>query len=104
MTDWSVKQYSFFANSHHSFNILSGSVSSGKTYIANIKFLKQIYEAPENSLLVLIGKTSESVKDNVVRYLMEMDTGLTLNETKMPMRLYCKTNRVEVACAGGDNE
>ena len=104
MIKWSPKQKSFFANSYHSFNILSGSVSSGKTYISNARWLYQIYQSPPESLLVMIGKTSESLKDNCIRYIMQMDEGLTLNETKMPMRLHCKANGVEVACAGGDNE
>lgn len=104
MIEWSDKQKSFFANSEHSFNILSGSVSSGKTYISNLRWYKHICEAPKGSLLVMIGKTSESLRDNCIRYLMEMDNGFTLDETKMPMRLHCRSNDVEVACAGGDNE
>jgi len=104
MIEWSDKQKSFFANSYHSFNILSGAVSSGKTYISNLRWYKHICDAPNNSLLVMIGKTSESLKDNCIRWIMDMDNGLTLDETKMPMRLYSRHNNVEVACAGGDNE
>jgi PBSX family phage terminase large subunit len=104
MIDWSDKQKSFFANSDHSFNILSGSVSSGKTYISNLRWYRHICEAPKNSLLVMIGKTAESLRDNCIRYLMDMDNNFSLDETKQPMRLYCKPNNVEVACAGGDNE
>lgn len=104
MIEWSDKQKSFFANSEHSFNILSGSVSSGKTYISNLRWYRHICEAPNNSLLVMIGKTSESLRDNCIRYLMEMDNNFSLDETKMPMRLKCRSNNVEVACAGGDNE
>jgi PBSX family phage terminase large subunit len=104
MIEWSDKQKSFFANSYHSFNIMSGSVSSGKTYISNLRWYKHICDAPQNSLLVMIGKTSESLRDNCIRYLMEMDNNFSLDETKMPMRLKCRANNVEVACAGGDNE
>jgi PBSX family phage terminase large subunit len=104
MIEWSDKQKSFLANSDHSFNILSGSVSSGKTYISNLRWYKHICEAPKNSLLVMIGKTSESLRDNCIRYLMEMDNNFSLDETKMPMRLHCRANNVDVACAGGDNE
>jgi len=104
MIDWSDKQKSFFANSYHSFNIMSGAVSSGKTYISNLRWYKHILEAPKNSLLVMIGKTGESLRDNCIRYLMEMDGSFSLDETKVPMRLYSHHNTVEVACCGGDNE
>jgi len=103
MIAWSPKQKNFFANSYNNINILSGSVSSGKTYISNVRWLKHIYDAPQNSLLIAVGKTSETLKDNVIRPIMEMDQGFELNETKVPMRLYCKANNVEVACGGGDN-
>jgi len=100
---WSDKQLDFFANSYANINILSGSVSSGKTFISNIRWLKAIYDTPPNSLLIAVGKTSESLKDNVIKPIMEMDMGFHLNETKVPMRLYSNTG-VEVACGGGDNE
>jgi PBSX family phage terminase large subunit len=104
MIEWSDKQKSFFANSYHSFNILSGAVSSGKTFISNLRWYKHICDAPNNSLLVMIGKTAESLRDNCIKWIMDMDNGITLDETKVPMRLYCSHNNVEVACAGGDNE
>lgn len=101
--EWSVQQRSFFSNSEHNINILSGSVSSGKTFISNLRFLRMIYEAPRGSLLVAIGRTTETLKDNVIDPIMKLDDNNLLTLSKNPLRIYCASNGVEVACCGGDN-
>lgn len=100
---FSDTQQSFFANSYHNINILSGSVSSGKTFISNLRFLKQIYDSPKNSLLIAIGKTSETIKDNVIDPIIVLDGGRDLILKLSPLRIYCKSNRCTVVCCGGSD-
>jgi len=99
----SDKQLDYLKTSDHSFNIESGAVSSGKTFIQILRWYEHIYLAPDNCLLLMSGKTSESLYDNVIREL------LTLNPTDIimhsnPLRLKVLSKNIEIACADTHNE
>ena len=83
---------------------MSGAVSSGKTFISNLRWYKHIFDVPDRSLLVAIGKTTEALRDNVINPILKIDNNMYLDEKKIPMRLVNDSNGVEVACAGANNE
>jgi PBSX family phage terminase large subunit len=100
----SAIQEDFLLNSYHSWNILSGSVSAGKTYIVNNKIYPHLYSLPENCLFIIVGRTSESVYDNVIRELLQYDTIEDLQYSKSPQRILIKSKNIEISCIGADNE
>lgn len=102
----SDKQLDFLKTSKHSYNILSGSVSSGKTFISNLRWYEYILESPKNCLLVMVGKTLESLRDNCIRDLIQMGSFECdmFTDTKAPLRMFSEVNNVEIACCGADNE
>ena len=57
------------------FNILSGVTGSAKSYAANIRFYYEIITAPRNSTFIISGNTSLSLYDNVIKPLLEIDSG-----------------------------
>lgn len=107
---WSETQKDFFANSHHSFNVLCGAVSSGKTYISNIRWFDYVMnEAPKYSLLIMAGKTMEALYDNCIRDLKTMDDGIgdwqfSHVRPGAVSRIIIHSKNIEIACIGGDNE
>jgi len=107
---WSAVQKDFFQNSTHSFNFLCGAVSSGKTYISNIRWFDYVMnEAPNDCLLIMSGKTMESLYDNCIRDLKAMDDGI--NDWSFShirpgavSRIKVISKNIEISCIGADNE
>ena len=67
----SDKQRWSIAKSNYRLNIWHGAVRSGKTVGVDYRFLKFVCEAPKGDLL-LIGKTTGSLKRNVINPLLEL--------------------------------
>ena len=106
---FSDKQLDFLANSTHDFNLLEGAVSSGKTFIGNIRWHDYIlYDAPPNSLLVMTGRTLGSLYDNCIREMEQYDTTNDFNFIKIKegivVRIEFKRKGISIACAGADNQ
>ncbi len=103
-TKFSKIQYDYLDNSTHSFNIQSGAVSSGKTYVQILRWYQYIYnEAPKGCLLLMSGKTSESLYDNIIRELLTMNPGDIIMHSN-PLRLKVLSRNIEIACADTHNE
>jgi len=101
----SAKQQDYLLNSTHSFNISSGVVSSGKTFAQILRWIDFIYnETPNNCLLMMSGKTKESLYDNVIRDMQSLDSINDLKYDKNPQRLTVLSKNIEIACASADNE
>lgn len=100
----SDKQEDFLFTSYHSFNIASGAVSSGKTFVEILRWYKHIYDVPNGALLLMSGKTGEALYDNVIRDLLKIDMRGDIRYTISPQRLYVKSKKVEIACADASNE
>ena len=99
----SKKQRNYLQNSDHSFNIQSGAVSSGKTHTQILRWYKHIYDSPDGCLLLMSGKTSESLHDNVIRDLVKMNpTDIVMSGS--PLRLKVRSKNIEIACADTHNE
>jgi PBSX family phage terminase large subunit len=67
----SPKQADFMFNSDAHINCLVGAVRSGKTVVANFRFLQHILEHPYDEFLVT-GKSQKTIKRNVVRGLKRL--------------------------------
>lgn len=107
MLNFSPKQLDYVTTSDHSFNIASGVVSSGKTYAQLIRWIDFIYnDVPKDKLLLMSGKTSESLYDNVIRDMIstKVDTYKDFIYRSQPQRLIVKSKNIEIACASADNE
>lgn len=99
----SRKQIDFFINSNYSFNIASGAVSSGKTRIQILRWIDFIAnEAPEDCLLMMSGKTDQSLYDNVVRDLVKLNKHFIVR--KQPLRVEYPIKNIEIACASAHNQ
>lgn len=97
-------QKDFLSASDHSWNLCSGSVSSGKTFINNIRIYEHIYNyLPDGCLFIIVGKTAESLYDNVIRDLLKYDVDGDLQYSKAPQRITVKSKNIEIACIGADN-
>lgn len=66
----SPKQLDFIVNSESRFNLLIGSVRSGKTFAQNIRIARAAREAPKGEGM-LIGVSRESLQRNMVRPLCD---------------------------------
>lgn len=100
----SAKQIDYLVNSYHSFNIASGAVSSGKTFVEILRWYKHIYDAPEGSLLMMSGKTAESLYDNVIRDLVKLNPADIIYRANPKPRIYVESKNIEIACADASNE
>jgi len=100
----SKKQTDFLFKSTASFDICSGAVASGKTYVSNLRFYNHIYDCPDDCLLLLTGKTSESLHDNVILDLLKFDAIKDFEFHRMPSRIFVKSKGIEIACVGAYNE
>lgn len=101
---FSKKQLTFLVKPLHIFNLLSGSVGAGKTFIANLKFIHTIYtEVPNNSIVLITGNTSETIYDNVVKDLIELTQG-DIEFSQRPLRGQVKSKNIDIVCVGGSNE
>jgi hypothetical protein len=104
---FSDKQLEFLKSELERFNILWGTTGSGKSYIANIRFLYELRKAPEGSLLMCSGNTQESLYDNVVRPVIELDNGYALTfkvSNGANYRITCKSNKAQCICVGANND
>lgn len=102
---YSQKQIDFLKNSTHSFNVSCGAVSSGKTHIQILRWHDYVMnQVPRGSLLMMSGKTSESLYDNVIRDWLKIDSCCRVKYTKQPQRIDIPDRGIEIACAGSDNE
>lgn len=68
MLSLSPKQRHFLAYSDAQINVLHGAVRSGKTFAADLRWLKFIKEGPPGKLL-MSGRTKESLRENVLNDL-----------------------------------
>ena len=101
----SAKQRDYIHGSNYSYNISSGVTKSGKTFCQVLRWLKFIYtEAPEGSLLLMTGRTQETLYDNVVRELLQFDVIGDMVYTRNPGKLRIKSRSIEIACIGCDTE
>ena len=64
------KQLEFIINSTKKWNIAHGSVSSGKTMGITFRFMQAVDQCPDSQIWI-IGHTSSTVFDNIVRLIME---------------------------------
>lgn len=99
----SHKQLDYFTDSYHSFNVQSGAVSSGKTFIQTLRWYKHIYDVPDGVLLMMSGKTSESLYDNVIHDLEKMNPADIIVRDS-PLRIKVPSKDLEIACADAHNE
>ncbi len=96
-------QKDYLTTSDHSFNIQTGAVSSGKTFTQILRWYEHIYLAPDNCLLLMSGKTSESLYDNVIRDLVKLNPwDIIMHQS--PLRLKVLSKGIEIACADTHNE
>lgn len=97
MLNLSEKQKDFLANSNHYFNISTGAVSSGKTFVQILRWIQYVAkEVPDDSLLLLTGKTTESLYDNFIRDLIKLDSNFIYK--KDPPRVFYPRKNIEMAC------
>lgn len=66
----SEKQLEFIRNSRAKWNLAHGSVRCGKTICTAFRFLQAVYECPDTQCW-MVGKTSSTIYDNVVRLVLE---------------------------------
>lgn len=99
----SPKQLDFLTRSYHSFNVASGAVSSGKTFVQTLRWFKHLYDVPDGVLLMMSGKTSESLYDNVIRDLERLNPSDILF-SRSPLRGHVKSKGIDIACADAHNE
>lgn len=74
MIDLSPKQDHTLKDSNANLNIWEGAVRSGKSYSSMIRWLKYIQQAPKGEL-VMIGKTQDTIKLNIVNPILELVGG-----------------------------
>jgi len=53
--------------------IVSGVTGSGKSHAVNVRLYKEIINAKKNSLGLVSGNTSESLYDNIIKPLLDID-------------------------------
>jgi PBSX family phage terminase large subunit len=100
----SDKQLDFFRNSYHSFNIAAGAISSGKTFAQILRWYKHIYDCPDDVLLMMTGKTSESLYDNVIKDLCKLNPEDIIFKTSPWNHIKVLSKRIKIALASADNE
>jgi len=101
---FSAIQEDFLLNSNHSWNLCSGSVSAGKTFVNNYRLFEHLYTLPDNCLFIIVGRTGESIYDNCIKELLQYDSIDDFQYSKAPQRILIKSKNVEIACIGADNE
>jgi len=99
-----IKQLDYLENSHASFNIASGAVSSGKTFVQILRWDAHVYSAvPHGKLLLMSGKTAESLYDNIIHDWAAMDPRDIIVH-RQPLRVKVLSKDIEIACADAHNE
>ncbi len=71
LLELSPKQKEFILNSNNLINIAEGAIRGGKTYIQKFLFVEQVLNYPGN--YIILGKTSETTKRNIIE---DPQTGL----------------------------
>ena len=100
----SHKQWEFLKNANASYNISSGVTKSGKTFCQILKWYGYIYnKAPKNSLLLMTGRTSETLYDNVIRDLIRLNPR-DLIYTRNPGKIRVISKGIDITCIGCDTE
>ena len=66
------KQIDFILNDDSRVNLLSGAVRSGKTYISLLKWAMFVYQMPDNSEFIMVGKTITALKRNCLGLLTDL--------------------------------
>ena len=88
----SKKQRTYLRNSTASFNIATGAVSSGKTFAQVLRWDAFVFtEVPEGALLMMSGKTAESLYDNII-HLWESIDPEHIEVTRQPLRSSLRTS------------
>ena len=67
----SPKQLNFLRGSNRKVNILEGSIRSGKTIIALVRWMMFLATAPKTGALVMVGRTRDSVWRNMIGPLQD---------------------------------
>jgi PBSX family phage terminase large subunit len=67
----SPKQMGFIANSTARINIAHGSVRSGKSIAATVAFFIAVNEAPDSGLVLIIGRSLQTIERNVLDPMMD---------------------------------
>ena len=80
-----------------------GQLVQGKTFVQILKWYTYIYSSPDGCLLLMSGKTAESLYDNVIRELVAINPSDIIMH-RNPLRLYVKSKNIEIACADTHNE
>jgi len=65
VTVLSEKQKDYLKNSQYSINIAQGAVSSGKSFVAMIRFLEHVKYGPPGAM-VICGKSERTIKQNII--------------------------------------
>lgn len=71
----SPKQIDFLCNSNSRVNIAVGSVRSGKSFAADLRFLKELQTGPQG-LYMISGKSESSIVNNIIPTLRDLTGGL----------------------------
>lgn len=92
------------ADSTYSYNIAEGAISSGKTFAQILRWIDHIYrDVPNGSLLMMSGKTNESLYDNVIRDMEKiLEPGCKVYQH--PLRVKILSKQIEIACVDANNE
>lgn len=104
---FSIKQAKFYYDDLKSFNILWGKTGTGKTFTANTRFYKMMCERNVRKKYILSGNTNESLYDNVITELLNLDMGINELEYKNVANRYRLINRItgtRAKCIGANNE
>jgi len=100
----SDKQCAYLAGSTHAYNVAEGAISSGKTFVQVLRWIDHIYRSvPAGELLMMSGKTNESLYDNVIRD-MEKILEPDCKVYQHPLRVKIHSKNIEIACADAHNE
>ena len=100
----SAKQRKVLHTPLNDINILSGVTGSGKSWVANLIFYKDMCTL-KNTTMILTGNTSESLYKNVIKELLKMDQGIDwLKYTHSPSRIVVERTGNEIFCIGINNE
>jgi PBSX family phage terminase large subunit len=104
---FSAKQLEFIQTPPVDINILSGVTGSGKSFPTNIYLYYLINKSSHKSKFIFSGNTFESLYDNVIDPILEMDYGIGAlqfkNVANRP-RITVKATKTHVICVGADNE
>lgn len=82
MTQLNPKQEQFLLNPLRRINLLTGSIRSGKTWVANLLWAMWVRQRPKNELFMMVGKTREALEFNCLGLLDELTGGNFIHSPK----------------------